>query len=220
LSRYHTSASKIRVIHQAAADIFHHQPLPSKDAVRRTVTLGYVGWTGETKGSHILVEVINRLSQSQVTFSFKWVTHPASIEQLISSLSPLARLKVDFIPWMAQEELVSLLDSCDVFVFPSLFEGFGKAALEAMVRGLCVVVGSGVGMRDLITHDKNGLIVPSGDTNALFEILYQLLEHPERISVLQYEAQKSTRQRYTWERVAAETVKFYEDLAAVKWSKS
>ena len=58
------------------------------------------------------------------------------------------------------------LDNADVFVFPSLTEGFSNALLEAMARGLPVIATDVGAARDMI-ENSGGIIVPVHDVNAM-----------------------------------------------------
>ena len=66
-----------------------------------------------------------------------------------------------------QRDVRPVLAALDVFVLPSRWEGLPLAALEAMAAGLPVVVTNVAGSRDLIRHERTGLVVPAGDVGAL-----------------------------------------------------
>lgn len=68
----------------------------------------------------------------------------------------------------------------DVAVLPSLNEGMGKAAVEAMAAGKPVVASAVSGLRDVVRHGQNGLLVPPGDPEALAEAIVALLQDPDR----------------------------------------
>ena len=68
-----------------------------------------------------------------------------------------------------------------IFVLASRFEGTPNALLEAMSCGLPVIVSDAPGgMRDLIEHDVNGLVVPADDMTALADALRLLINDRER----------------------------------------
>ena len=74
----------------------------------------------------------------------------------------------------------ALIESMDVLVVPSLTEGSPLVTLEAMAAGVPVVASAVGGIPDQIRHDKEGLLVPPGDTEALGEALLDLLRDPDR----------------------------------------
>ncbi len=66
-------------------------------------------------------------------------------------------------------ETPSYYQVMDVFVFPSLREGFPNALLEAASSGLPTVGFNVTGTKDAIVHDKTGYLAPAGDVNHLVE---------------------------------------------------
>ena len=70
---------------------------------------------------------------------------------------------------MSPEELWPFLSGCDVFVFPTLSEGFPNAVLEAMACGLPVISSDFAGVDDLVRSEKNGLIFSKKDFRGLAE---------------------------------------------------
>lgn len=72
------------------------------------------------------------------------------------------------------EELDRLYAGCDIFVAPSRSESFGLILLEAMREAKPVVAGDVGGMREVVEHERNGLLVPPGDAEALAEALRHL----------------------------------------------
>ena len=85
--------------------------------------------------------------------------------------------QVKFLGWI--DDLTSVLPRWDVFVMPSLEEGFPIAALDAMAAGLPVVATSVGGVPELIEDGKTGWLVPPRDAEALASRLRLLLCNPE-----------------------------------------
>src|ERR1700689_5974811 len=69
-------------------------------------------------------------------------------------------------------------------VVPSLGEGFGMVALEAMERGRPVVAAAIGGLGDLVREGETGLLVPSGDAAALAEAMLSLAAQPARAAAM------------------------------------
>ena len=73
------------------------------------------------------------------------------------------------------------MKKADVFVFPSLFEGFGLVLLEAMAAGLPVITTQNTGGPDVIEEGKEGFIVPAGSVKALRSKIRWMIENRERV---------------------------------------
>jgi glycosyltransferase involved in cell wall biosynthesis len=77
--------------------------------------------------------------------------------------------------WGQRDDIPPLLYAMDVFVLPSLAEGFGIAAAEAMACGLPVVASDVGGLREIVARNETGILVPPRDANALAHALLELL---------------------------------------------
>jgi glycosyltransferase involved in cell wall biosynthesis len=85
-------------------------------------------------------------------------------------------------------DVPALLKAADVFVFPSRTEGLPNALLEAMAAGRPIVTTDVPGCRDLITHERSGFVVPSGDTRPLADAIRRLLRERDLAARLGQEA--------------------------------
>ena len=81
-----------------------------------------------------------------------------------------------FLGWVPNAELPRYYRAAAVSVIPSLEEGFGIPAAEAMGCELPVVASDAGGLPEVVEHGVTGLIVPKGDTHALAEAIGRLLD--------------------------------------------
>jgi glycosyltransferase involved in cell wall biosynthesis len=110
--------------------------------------------------------------------------------------------KVRWIPSCPHAEVLAEMAAHDVFVFPSLFEGFGLVLLEAMAMGLPIITTAHTAGPDLIDEGVEGFIVPIRSAEAIAEKL-ELLRSDRALSE---EIGKKARARaalFTWERYEA-----------------
>ncbi|MDR7440453.1 MAG: glycosyltransferase, partial [Armatimonadota bacterium] len=80
-----------------------------------------------------------------------------------------------------RRDVAEIVPLFEVAVQPSLNEGMGKAAVEAMAAGKPVVASAVSGLVDVVRPDRNGVLVPPGDPEALARAVTDLFLHPERM---------------------------------------
>jgi len=111
-------------------------------------------------------------------------------------------------------DLMALLRCADMFVLPSYGEGLPIALLEAMALGKPGIASNVNGIPEAIIHEKTGLLVPAGDSDALAEAIEKLyLDENLRIRLSQ--AGRIHILKTFDERLAAETTLKYYDKAFV-----
>ena len=77
-----------------------------------------------------------------------------------------------------------VLERAAIVVVPSLGEGFGMVALEAMERGRAVIASDVGGLPEIVDHGRTGLVVPPGEPEALARAIVELARDAARISTL------------------------------------
>lgn len=210
IEKHNVAPDKVACIPQAPPLIFQnteYKPISFK----RLKKLLYVGQFAFFKGPMVLAASINKIMSADQRCKFTWVCNKEHHEKARKLLSVVAKRRTSFLDWQDQNNLMHIFDEHGIFIFPSLFEGFGKVFLEAMSRGLCVIASDIGGMRDVITSGHNGYLVPSGDTEAFARIALKIMYNPNRLKEIGEKA-RQVALTYTWERVANETLEFYMNL--------
>ena len=113
---------------------------------------------------------------------------------------------------LSQSRLAALYRTASVFVLPSVEEGMALSVLEALASGLPVVVTLNTGAADLITHGREGLIVPPGDAAALADALLALYEDEPRRRAMGRAAAETAR-AWTWDAYGDRAAAAYARLA-------
>jgi glycosyltransferase involved in cell wall biosynthesis len=83
-----------------------------------------------------------------------------------------------FLGW--RDDATKIISAYDVFVLPSLNEGMGRVLVEAMALGRPIVASNIGGIPDLVTHGKNGFLVPPKNPEELAKYIQILLEDKEK----------------------------------------
>ncbi len=102
------------------------------------------------------------------------------------------------------------LEQAAIVVVPSLGEGFGMVALEAMERGRPVIASAVGGLPEIVADGETGLVVPSGDANALADAIVALAGDLERAAAMGRAGRERALALFTPERCATRIEELYE----------
>ncbi|HYN87615.1 MAG TPA: glycosyltransferase family 1 protein [Ardenticatenaceae bacterium] len=210
---------KVSVIYEAAGPAFRRRPeaevaeVLRRHSLRRPYIL-YVGTIEPRKNLVRLVRAYARLRASGrremlvLVGALGWGYEPlfAEIERLGIGDSIV---HLGFVP---QEELVALYNGAALFVFPSLYEGFGLPPLEAMACGTPVITSSTSACAEL-AGDAAVLVDPSDETalaDAMGRVLGDATLREELSARGLIHAGK-----FSWQLTAAQTMKVYSEVAGL-----
>ncbi len=118
---------------------------------------------------------------------------------------------VRFLGWV--EQVLPFYQAADVFVLSSWSEGMSIALLEAMACGLAPVVTAIPGNVDVVAHERNGLLVPAGDAEALAAALARPLNDADLRAQLAAAAIHTVRADFSLERMLQRYTDLYQRLA-------
>lgn len=113
---------------------------------------------------------------------------------------------------ISYDRMVELYASASVAIVPSLFEGFGLPAGEAMACGVPVVTTTGGGLSEVV--GDAGILVPPEDPDALADAVGELLEDQKERRRLGSRGRERVRSDFDWEQAAKETVERYREAIA------
>jgi glycosyltransferase involved in cell wall biosynthesis len=116
---------------------------------------------------------------------------------------------VIFTNYVSDEYLVKLYNGAEIFVYPSLYEGFGLPPLEAMACG-CPVITSNTSSLPEVVGDA-GIMIDPFDVDSLTESMHKILTDND----LKKELSRKSLERaklFTWKKTADQTLEVYEDV--------
>jgi len=112
---------------------------------------------------------------------------------------------------VSEDMIPDLYNAGDVFVFPSLKEGWGLVVLEAMASGLPVIASDIEPLKEFLEDGNNSLLVSPMDFITLSEGIIRILEDDVLNKKLK-SGGKSTAANYSWEATAADHLEIYKDI--------
>ena len=166
------------------------------------------------KGARYLIEAINLLQEDGRDYRLALVDHAKKNLKLVPGLVRQYGLssRVHFTGRLSTEQLVRLYNQATLVVSPSLYEGFGLPAAEAMACETPVVATTGGAFPEVIDHGETGWLVPPGDARALADGIRLLMEDAELRERLGRAGRQSIVKRFSWRKAAEETLAVYQEL--------
>jgi glycosyltransferase involved in cell wall biosynthesis len=111
-----------------------------------------------------------------------------------------------------REDVLALMERCDLIVLPSRRESFGLALIEAGALARPVVATKVGGVPEVVVDGETGLLVPPEDAEALAGAILRLLRDPELAGRLGHNARRRVEQRFTIQRAADNLLALYHEL--------
>lgn len=217
----HLPADRIRVIYEAAGDEYHPITDGAKLAeVRRRYGVGshyifYLGGLDARKNVPQLVrafaQVYRRLGDPNLQLLIAGNPDKQSgplfpdPRPVAADLGMTGQIIYRFIE---EEDKAAVYSGASLFVFPSLYEGFGLDPLEAMSCGAPVICSNRTSLPEVV--GDAAITLDPDDTHAMVEALYNVLTN----NALQSDLRARSLQRatqFSWRKTAAETVAAYEE---------
>jgi glycosyltransferase involved in cell wall biosynthesis len=118
--------------------------------------------------------------------------------------------RVLFAGELSRAALPPLLRSADLMVNVSEYEPSGMVSVEAMACGTPVIASPVGGQVDAVVDGTTGILVPPGRPALLAQRIRQLLAHPMLLEAFSVAAADRARSRYSWDRIAHETLAVYD----------
>jgi len=211
---------KIRVIPEAVDRIF--EPVEdnvSRDRVLRKLGLPqkyilFLGTLEPRKNIPTLMEAYARLIHSGDIDH--WLVLAGgqgwggdAIQQKMRSLGIEAHVK--FTGYVDREDMPALYSMADVFVYPSLYEGFGLPPLEAMACGIPTIVSDGSSLNSVVADA--GLKIDPLNVSSLADAMRRVLFDQSLRRELVHRGKKRV-QCYSWEATARETLALYQEVVS------
>lgn len=162
-----------------------------------------IGIVTERKGYHYLLEALGDLKEYSYTISIVGAIQEREYYDSLLDLVKRLNLegKVFITSYLSSEELQALYLKSDVFVHPSLLEGYGIVLCEALCYGLPVVATRVGAIPEIVRHQYNGLLVEPRNPQALKNALMMLMSKPALAERLSNNAISSCKHLVGWDRM-------------------
>ena len=212
-------------------DIFHPTSFEEREYVRtelgvssENIVFSFLGSVGKRKGFDVLAKAFAVLARDNPNL-YLWIIGPRTVQEnqninpieVAEVCAPLVGLDGQVRYWGRVNDrikLAMLLRISDIFVFPSLREGFGLAPVEAMASGTPVIVSRLPGVTDLANVEgETGLFVEPGDVKSLKEAMFILASQPELRNKISPAAVQRVRDQFGWQKHVSDWENLYIKLS-------
>lgn len=202
-------------------DSFRPVDAPARDEIRRRLgippeaplilNVGRIMWAkGQIDLVTALPDVLRRLPDAHLVFLGD-TADELTKAQLVAAIDRLGLAGRCHFPGIS-DRVRDWLYACDVFAFPSLYEGMGIAMAEAMLCRRPIVASSIRTLAEQVQHEVNGLLVPPRNPGALADAIVRLLRDRDLARRLVDAAEQFARQAYDPIQYAARMAEIYERI--------
>jgi glycosyltransferase involved in cell wall biosynthesis len=205
-SAFEIKAAEISLVYNGI-DTEEFQPLADVEPIPYRI-MATASADAPLKGVRYLLEAVAQLLETYPDLELLLVGQPkpgGDTEQLVEQLKIAGNIK--FVSGISTKQLVRFYSEAQVVVVPSLYEGFGLPAGEAMACGVPVVSTNGGALPEVV--GDAGLQVPVKDSQAIAFAVAQLLDDAEKRQKLGVAGRKRITELFCWHRAAGQMTDYY-----------
>jgi glycosyltransferase involved in cell wall biosynthesis len=189
------------------------EPAPiSQDS---TICIAQIGSYLMRKGTKYSVPALNAILTRYPQVKVSFLGTGVSEADVHADFEQSVRNRIQVIPFYSHEQLPTLLKGHQIKLFPTLFEGFSVAIIEAMACGLAPVTTAIAAPETLIHDGENAIVIPPRDCQAIEQAFERLISDRLYLELLRRQAY-ATAQLYSWSRIASDTLTLYEEALCKK----
>ena len=188
-------------------------PPPSRRGPDARPTLGVLARLAPQKGHRVLFDAMPSIVAEVPSVQARIVGHEelSTVDELRAYAATRGISEhVSFEGFRA--DVPGLLANLDVFVLPSLWEGFGLVLLEAMAAGRPVVASAVGPVPEIVVEGETGLLVPPGDPDALARAITRVLRDPDLAARLGRAGRARVEAHFGLDGMVAHTDDLYQQL--------
>lgn len=201
--------TKLLLSRHGVSPTSHHL---SRSVSHASLKIGFLGRWQETKGVQILVQALQHVPRSRPVELIIHATHAdehgqANRERILAIAAQDSRIQIR--DPLSRADVPSAIAQFDLLAVPSQWLETGPlVVLEAHAVGTPVIGSDLGGIAELVSHGKDGWLIPATDPQAWATAIEHLAEHPEVVATLK----QGIRPVKTIREVAEEMVGLYEEL--------
>ena len=220
MKRYRFDESRISVIHNGV-DLEMFKPRMDVDNLRERYGISdspsvlYLGRMDPYKGVEYLLRaahiVVEHIPKVKFIIAGGSRFDRSNVQDYLTS-SKIRRSTI-FTGYLPRSEIPLLYSACEVFCYPSMWEGFGLTPAEAQASAKPVVAFNHCAIPEVVKHGETGILVNPGDYKKLADAIVRLLSDPDLRRRMGEEGRRRVEKLFNWDEAADKTIEVYRQVA-------
>lgn len=171
----------------------------------------FVGRLEDQKGLIYLFDAVNKLKNENFILS---IIGTGSLESKLKEIVKNYGLKnkIVFLGSKTNKETIDELYNSDIFILPSIWEGFPLTILEAWAARLPIIVTNVGGISNICKNLENSLIISPKSANKIRDAIYTLINNKKLRNTLALNGRKMVEDKYSWKTVSGKIKAIYDEV--------
>ena len=212
---------RIRLVTNGVNEVFHNKSSPQQIASicnrlnlpklsDKTVPVGiFLGNHTRNKGIDVLLEAFSQIQKPFILIVCGQKRDGIDYDRFSAKHSQ--HQQIIFTGWVSDEDIIALFQYADLFVYPTLSDTLPLVVLEAMASGL-PIISTKVGGIPYQVDKSCGVLVDSGNPQAIKEAFEQITEDKQKLAVMGSNANQIVKAKFNWDRSAQQAFAFYQEM--------
>jgi len=207
------SNKKIKVIHHGI-DCEKYNKLNTKDLRSQLqltpddLIIGFVGRLSVQKGVKYMLDAF-RVVAGNFKNAHLVIAGIGELQSMTQDFSKIFNLENRIHMLGFKKDIPDLMRTFDIFLLPSLWEGFGIVLVEAMAAGKPIVATDTSSIPEIVDNHNNGFLVPAENSDVIAEALTKLISDAELRKRFGIEGKKIVQEKFTKEKMINEYEKIF-----------
>jgi colanic acid/amylovoran biosynthesis glycosyltransferase len=213
--KIYKSQNKIDHVVYTGLDLyrFEFNTLVVQSKVLEIISVGRPHWK---KGYDIALKAFALLKKKGLQFNYQIIGAEGNQELLFLRKELDLDTEVEFLPKLTQQKVFEMMSSSDIFLLSSIEEGIANVVVEAMALGCPVISTNCGGMEELITHQKEGWIVPVYDEEAMAAQISEFSQlDSEYIKKIKKEARRKVQRQHNEDKMIEDMMSLYKSVYGI-----
>jgi glycosyltransferase involved in cell wall biosynthesis len=171
------ASDKIRIV-PYGVDLSQFNPKSQFRKINSDLRILFIGSFNQRKGLTYMLDAVQNLQQKAYNISLsmtgRGIMDMETVQQYdLKNFNCYYNLPLD--------KMIALMHESDVFLFPSLCEGFGLVILQAMATGLPVISTQNTIAADIVENYKTGIIIPTQNVSEIENAILYFINNPDKV---------------------------------------